>query len=49
MASEGYFKQRILHVKPLAKNVEERDEGVYRMSKTKKKGKSKIHKGKKKR
>jgi hypothetical protein len=49
MASEGYFKQGILHVKPMAKNVEERDGSVYRMSKTKKKSKSKKHKGKKKR
>lgn len=49
MASEGYFKYGILHVKPLEKNVEEREENVYRMGKTKKKGKSKKHKGKKKR
>lgn len=49
MASEGYFKQGILHVKPLAKNVEERNESVYRMSETKKKSKSKKHKGKRKR
>lgn len=49
MASEGYFKQGILHVKPFAKNVEERDESVYRMSKTNKKSKSKKHKGKRKR
>lgn len=49
MASEGYFKYGILHVKPLEKKVEERDERVYRMGKTKKAGKSKKHKGKKKR
>jgi len=49
MASEGYFKYGILHVKPLQKSVEEREESVYKTGKTKKKGKSKKHKGKKKR
>ncbi|GLJ44138.1 hypothetical protein SUGI_0920450 [Cryptomeria japonica] len=53
MASEGFFKQGILHVKPLKNNIERSDEGLYRMGtgkgKKKKKSKKNKHKGKKKR
>ncbi|KAH9303330.1 hypothetical protein KI387_014913, partial [Taxus chinensis] len=53
MATEGIFKQGILHVKPLKNTAEKSDEGIYRMGtgkgKMKNKSKRKKQKGKKKR
>eukprot|EP01018_Ginkgo_biloba_P031674 Gb_23422 [translate_table: standard] len=46
-ASEGIFKNGVLHVKPLVKNVEKCDESVYRIGKERKM-KGKTHKGKRK-